>query len=101
MERIRPHSPAPLVTVATAIAASWLLGLGEWGVSTVGTIPQGLPSLTVPDPTLVQALLPGAMGIALMSFTESIAAGRSFVGPSDPPINANRELVATGLANLG
>ena len=57
--------------------------------------------MTLPDPKLIQALLPGAMGIALMSFTESIAAGRAFVAPSDPPINANRELVATGVANLG
>jgi MFS superfamily sulfate permease-like transporter len=36
-----------------------------------------------------------------MSFTESIAAGRAFARPNDPPINANRELVATGVANLG
>jgi len=36
-----------------------------------------------------------------MSFTETIAAGRAFARPSDPPINANRELVATGAANLG
>jgi len=45
--------------------------------------------------------VPGALGIALMSFTETIAAGRAFARPTDPPINANRELVATGAANLG
>ena len=45
--------------------------------------------------------MPGALGIALMSFTETIAAGRAFARPADPPINANRELVATGAANLG
>ena len=101
MEWLKPHSPAPLAIVAAAIAASWLLDLSAAGVSTVGIIPQGLPSLTLPDPGLAQALLPGAMGIALMSFTESIAAGRAFVGPGDPPLDANRELVATGLANLG
>ncbi|ACL57253.1 SulP family inorganic anion transporter [Methylobacterium nodulans] len=101
MERLKPHSPAPLVTVAGAIAASWLFDLNARGVSIVGIIPQGLPSLTLPDPALVQALLPGAMGIALMSFTESIAAARAFVASGDPPIDANRELVATGAANLG
>ena len=36
-----------------------------------------------------------------MSFTETIAAGRAFAAPDDPPIDANRELVATGAANLG
>jgi anti-anti-sigma factor len=55
----------------------------------------------MPDPALIAALAPGALGIALMSFTETIAAGRAFARPTDPPINANRELVATGAANLG
>src|SRR5215468_11213411 len=35
-----------------------------------------------------------------MSFTETIAAGRAFARPDDPPIDANRELVATGAGNL-
>jgi high affinity sulfate transporter 1 len=101
MERLWPHSPAPLVAVGGAIAASWFFGLKAMGVSTVGLIPQGFPALTMPDPSLIATLVPGALGIALMSFTETIAAGRAFARPADPPINANRELVATGAANLG
>jgi anti-anti-sigma factor len=89
------------VAVGGGIAASWLFGLNAEGVSTVGQIPRGLPSLTLPDVTLVEALVPGALGIALMSFTESIAAGRAFAGPAEPPIQANRGLLATGAANLG
>jgi MFS superfamily sulfate permease-like transporter len=100
MERLWPHSPAPLIAVAGGIAASWFFDLKALGVSTVGLIPQGLPSLTLPDLALVQQLAPGALGIALMSFTETIAAGRAFARSSDPPIDANRELVATGAANL-
>jgi sulfate permease, SulP family len=101
MERLWPHSPAPLVAVGGGIAASWFFGLHAKGVATVGLIPQGLPSLTMPDLALIEQLVPGALGIALMSFTESIAAGRAFAGPGEPPINANRELIATGAANLG
>jgi high affinity sulfate transporter 1 len=101
MERLWPHSPAPLVAVGGAIAASWFFGLHALGVSTVGLIPQGFPALTMPDLALVAELVPGALGIALMSFTETIAAGRAFARPVEPPINANRELVATGAANLG
>ena len=101
MERLWPHSPAPLVAVGGAIAASWYFGLQALGVSIVGVIPQGLPALTMPDLSLVERLVPGALGIALMSFTETIAAGRAFAHPADPPINANHELVATGAANLG
>ena len=101
MERLWPHSPAPLVAVGAAIAASWVFGLQALGVSTVGLIRAGFPALTLPDASLFEQLIPGALGIALMSFTETIAAGRAFARPADPPINANRELVATGAANLG
>ena len=101
MERLWPHSPAPLVAVGGGIAAAWFFGLQALGVSTVGLIPQGFPALTLPDLTLVEQLVPGALGMALMSFTETIAVGRAFAAPGDPPINANRELVATGAANLG
>lgn len=101
MERLWPHSPAPLVAVGGSIAASWFFGLHAQGVPTVGLIPQGLPSLTMPDIEFIEQLLPGAFGIALMSFTESIAAARAFTGSAEPPINANRELIAIGAANLG
>ena len=100
MERLWPHSPAPLVAVGGGIAASWFYGLHAAGVSTVGLIPQGFPSLTLPDLALIEQLVPGALGIALMSFTETIAAGRAFARPDDPPIDANRELIATGAGNL-
>jgi sulfate permease, SulP family len=101
MERLLPHSPAPLVAIGGGIAAAWLFGLEALGVSTVGLIPQGFPSLTMPDLALIEQLVPGALGMALMSFTETIAAGRAFARPDDPPIDANRELIATGAANLG
>lgn len=101
MERVWSHSPAPLVAIGGGIFASWFLGLDTQGVAIVGAIPKGLPSFTLPDINLIQQLLPGALGIALMSFTESIAVARAFVKPNDPAINANRELIATGIANLG
>jgi SulP family sulfate permease len=101
LERKWPHSPAPLAVLGAGIAVSWLAGLGAAGVPIVGHIPQSLPSLTLPDVDLIVQLLPGACGIALMSFTETIAAGRSFAVPGDQPIRPNRELVATGLANMG
>lgn len=101
MEKLWPHSPAPLVAVGGGIAAAWWFGLNASGVAIVGHIPQGLPSLVLPDIALVQQLLPGALGIALMSFTETVAAGRAFARSDDPPVAGNRELVATGLANIG
>ena len=99
-ERAWPHSPVPLAVVGAGIAVSWFADLNAAGVATVGLIPQALPSITLPAPDLVVQLLPGAVGIALMSFTETIAAGRAFAAPLEPPISANRELLATGAANL-
>ena len=101
MERKWPHSPAPLIAVGGGIAATWFFGLDSLGVGTVGLIPQGFPALAMPDLGLVEQLLPGALGIALMSFTETIAAGRAFAKSSEPPIKPDRELLASGAANLG
>jgi MFS superfamily sulfate permease-like transporter len=100
MERLKPHSPAPLIVVGAGIAVSWFFGLSVLGVGTVGVIPQSLPSITLPSIDLVAQLLPGAFGVALMSFTETSAAARAFARPEDPPIKPNRELLATGAANL-
>jgi len=98
-KRFLPKSPAPLLAVAVGIAASAVLGLEAVGVSVVGTIQGGFPVPRLPQPGLFEAMWPAAAGIALISFTESIAAARAFTRPADPPINANRELFALGAAN--
>jgi high affinity sulfate transporter 1 len=101
IEWFRPRAPAPLIAVAIGIAGMGLLGLHTLGVKSVGQIPQGLPSFSWPDVSLVAALWPGALGIAVMSFTETIAAGRAFAKSEEPLIRPNQELLATGLANAG
>ena len=95
-----PRVPAPLVGVALGIAASGLLGLKAMGVDTVGAIPPGLPHVTLPDASLAPALWAGALGIALISFTESVAAGRAFVLPGEHRPDANQELLALGVGNV-
>jgi len=99
LERFLPKWPAPLVAVGAAILASALLGLQAAGVATVGEVARGLPSFTWPQLEIVMRLWPAAIGIALMSFTESIAAGRAFARTGEPRPGANQELFATGLAN--
>ena len=100
LEWLLPHSPAPLVAVAMGIAASGLLSLGQYGVELVGQIQSGLPSLALPNVTLALELWPAALGIALMSFVETIAAGRAFVQAGEPLPTPNRELLAIGVANI-
>jgi high affinity sulfate transporter 1 len=101
MERFLPNVPAPPLAIAAAIAGVYLLNLQHRGVELVGHIPQGLPSLMRPDLSLISALWPGALGIALMSFTETVAAGQAFARKGEPAPRANTELLATGLANIG
>jgi sulfate permease, SulP family len=100
-ERFWPKAPAPLFAVAAGIAAAYFLNLQAHGVELVGHIPKGVPSVIAPDCGLVTRLWPGALGIALMSFTETVAAGRAFARSDEPPLRANRELLATGMANVG
>jgi SulP family sulfate permease len=101
MERFIPKLPAPLLAAAAAIATTHFLHLQHKGVELVGRIPQGIPSLLRPDLSLVSVLWPGALGIALMSFTETVAAGRAFMRKDEHAPRADRELLATGLANVG
>jgi len=100
MERFVPRVPVPLVAVAIAIAASALLGLHEAGVATVGNFPLGLPAFVWPQLDLVAEMWPAAAGIALMSFTETIAAARAFGVPGEPRPVPNQELLAVGMANV-
>ena len=101
MEHWAPRWPAPLIAVAAAILATKLLHLDQHGVSIVGIVPIGLPPVLLPDWHLFADLWPAATGIALMSFTESIAAGRAFAGADEPVPRPDLELYAVGLANMG
>ena len=99
LARFVPRAPAPLLAVGLGIAASGLMGLKAAGVDTIGTIPPGLPGVTLPDIGLFATLWPGALGIALISFTESIASGRAFVKSGERRPDANQELLALGVGN--
>jgi MFS superfamily sulfate permease-like transporter len=83
LEHILPGAPAPLFAVALGIAASGILVLKQAGVELVGNIPAGLPVPMLPDLSLVGTLWPSALGIALMAYIESIAAGRAFIRHGD------------------
>ena len=100
LPRVVPRIPAALVAVAMGIVVSAVFNISELGISLIGDIPAGLPSFSPPDLSLVGGLWLLAMGIALMSFTESIAAARAFRYHEDPPPDANQELFALGVANV-
>jgi len=94
----------PLATVALGAAAVAAFGLRETaGVGIVGELPSGLPGLTLPplDPGLAQALLPSAILIALIGYMESVSVAKALASRRRQKIDANRELMALGTANVG
>ena len=100
LEKFAHHAPAPLIAIGLAIAASAFLRLDRAGVAVIGTVPGGLPGLALPRVDILWAMWPAAAGIALMSFTEGIAAARAFAIPGERRPEPNRELLATGAANV-
>jgi sulfate permease, SulP family len=100
LERFVPQAPAPLIAIGLAIAASAALGLQDAGVAVIGAVPSGLPQLVTPRVDIMEAMWPAAAGIALMSFTEGIAAARAFALAGEQRPQPNRELLAVGVANV-
>jgi SulP family sulfate permease len=93
----------PLLVVALGILLVSGFGWSEAaGVAIVGDVPAGLPSLTMPSLDLAEwrALLPIAASISLISFAESISVGKALASKRRRKLDANRELIALGAANV-
>lgn len=99
LKRVAPRIPATLVVVVGGILLVWLAGLDRLGVSLISEVPSGLPVPGIPDFGQTAALVPGALAIAVMAFLESAAVARSLRTATEPQIDSNQELFATGAAN--
>ena len=102
LPRWTPLIPEALVVVGGATLATWGLNLETEGVELVGSIPEGLPGINFPavQITDVRGLLPAALTLALVQFMKNVSLGRVFAARHQYAINANRELVSMGAANL-
>jgi sulfate permease, SulP family len=97
-----PKAPAPLLAVLIGTAAVAIFDLQGYGVAVVGAIPAGLPQFIRPNlPTQLPALLASALGIAIVGYSDNVLTARSFAARHHDKIDANQELLALGLANLG
>ena len=101
LERFVPRLPTALVVVVGAIAAARLWDLEERGVHLVGDIASGLPTPGLPDVSWEQvaALVPGALGLAVVVFGESMALAKSFGARHGERVDADVELAGLGAAN--
>lgn len=94
---------APVVGIAAGAALVWASSAQQFGVRIVGTVPQGLPPLTLPswDLALWQQLAAPALLISVVGFVESVSVGQTLAAKRRQRIAPDRELVALGAGNLG
>jgi len=100
--RLAPRVPAALVVVTLTTAVVAVLRLDRGGVSILGEVPAGLPSLVLPtfDTDLLRQLAPAAVTIAVISYMESISTAKAFATRTRQRVQPNQELLAVGAANL-
>jgi len=102
LPRLTRRVPAVLVAVIGATVASAVLGLAEHGVKTVGALAQGVPTPAFPWTSLgdVGPLLIAAVGITLVSLTDTIATATSFAAKRGDEVAPDQEMIAIGAANI-
>jgi SulP family sulfate permease len=93
----------PVAAIAVTALLTWALQWQSQGVKIVGTVPQGLPPLTLPlfDMALWQSLLVPALLISVVGFVESVSVGQTLAAKRRQRIEPDQELVALGASNLG
>jgi high affinity sulfate transporter 1 len=99
-----PVVPGSLVAVIVGVIAVNMFDLADKGVAIVGQIDSGLPSLGLPDGVGFGDYLSaaaGAAGIMLVGFAEGLGAAKTYAAREHYEIDANRELLGLGAANLG
>lgn len=102
IKRFYPKIPASLVVLAAGITIVAILNLDEQGVSVVGEIPKGLPSLQFPNAGTGNwsFLITGAMGIVFLAVGESLGAARAYAARYRTEVDPDQELIALGASNI-
>jgi sulfate permease, SulP family len=104
LRRLLPLVPASLVVVLLGIAAVKVLDLTSHGVEVVGKIASGLPQVGLPDALSASdylGLVASAGGVLLIGFAEGLGAAKTYAAKAGYQVDANRELVGLGAANMG
>ncbi len=95
--------PAALIILIYSIAVVSVFNLAAQGVEIIGEIPAGLAPPKIPDISLQDwaSLIPGALAITLVMFSEAVGPDRSFARKHRYEINEDQELIGLGAANVG
>ena len=101
-QRWLPRVPGVLVAVVLSIIAAVVFDLARHDVSLVGTLPKGFPPFTFPDVRSADLpiLMAGALGIGLVSLTDTISTASAFAARTGQEVKANQEMMGIGAANV-
>lgn len=102
IDKLRPTWPGALIVATLATVLAWFFGGKEAGIAVIGSVPTGLPDMGWPDVSEddLWSVLPTAATLALVQFMSVISLARVFSQQHRYAIDANRELIAVGSANL-
>lgn len=103
LKRVSKSIPGPLIIVILSIAIVTVLQLQNRDVKIVGEVPEGLPTLAIPQTVWADIvnLFPLALIISLVGFMESISISKAIQAKRRQyKVSANKELVALGFANI-
>jgi high affinity sulfate transporter 1 len=102
---VAPRVPGALILLVLGLAASIVLGLGERGVTLIGEVPRGLPSIAIPELDFVgenlAVIVTAAVGLLLIGFSQTAGDARSFASKHGYRVDIDQESVAQGAANIG
>ncbi len=94
--------PGVLIAVIGATLVVSLLDLSSQGVKVLGSLPEGLPTFTIPWIGIADLgpVLIGGAAVALVSFADTSVLSRAYAARLGLPANSNQEMVGLGAANL-
>ena len=102
MKRYAPRVPGALVALILITVLVAMLNLDQKGVSVLGAIPSGPPSISFPvvPPADYLRLLPGAMAVVAITLCEGLLLVRQYSRKHGYKADGDQVLFAYGVANL-
>jgi len=103
LARLVPRLPGPLIAILLATAVVAAFSLNGNGIRVIGEIPSGLPTPGLPAIGLadLSTLVIPAAGIAIVAFSDNVLTARTFAARHGQRVDANAELRALGVCNVG
>ncbi len=102
LRRINPKIPGALIAVGVTIIASFLFDFTKIGVSVVGTVPNGFPTVIIPTFTTLDyyALFTAAGACFIVIIAQSAATSRAYSVKCSDELDEDKDILGLGLSNI-